>query len=116
MNTKNNIFIIAEDFSFGPISILAQLVLKIKKNYNLFSNHSEGHNFFLKKNGISFTKVNNWQDFLTKKKVEKVISCQEPISAILAWKNDIECLYIDNFFFFFNFYKKRIKKICKFYL
>lgn len=106
-----DIFLSVEDFGFGPISIIVQVLRLFKKKIELLTNCSDNQIDFLKDNGISTKKMSMDEFFLQSKKKSVVISCQDPKIVFYAWKKNVPVFYIDNFFWYWQFDKKRIRSL-----
>ncbi len=110
MNNHKTVFFSAEDFGFGPISILVQILKLIPKNIQLITKCTPQQEIFYNKNQIKYKNFSTWNSLLNND-VSLVISCQDPIAALMAWKHCLPCIYIDNFFWFWRLDSNRLSSL-----
>lgn len=105
------LYISAEDFGFGPISVLTQALtsFSLPKGYQFVIESGTNHEPFLRKNNLAFQVKENPTTILDLHNCRGSIICQNPITALLSWKHGVPCLYLDNFFWFWECNIPRIR-------
>lgn len=107
------LFLSAEDFGFGPVSVLTQALatVSLSSNYQFVIEAGTNYESFLHKNNLKFVVEKKCIDILDNPACQGSIVCQNPIAALQSWKHDVPCIYLDNFFWFWELDLDRINSI-----
>ncbi len=107
------LFLSAEDFGFGPVSVLTQALatVSIGPDYQFVVEANTNYQTFLRKNGLVFSVKKDVATILKDATCQGSIVCQNPITALHSWKHNVPCIYLDNFFWFWEFNQDRIQSL-----
>lgn len=107
------LFLSAEDFGFGPVSVLTQALttVSLPNDYQFVIEAGTNYESFLRKNNLEFEVVDNATSILNNPACLGSIVCQNPNAALLSWKHDVPSIYLDNFFWFWELDTNRISRL-----